>query len=954
MRYCKHTQWLGLAANDGDILLQNTDRLQTLLEDLPDPDEQSPSLLVFIGNRSKAMAIKEGQTKMNGRRTNGEIHLHIHAPSTFSRSPVLLAEGDLPSLDKPRVLAIEKCHETTSRPLHAGTPAAPTFSESADKIYVRLLSPFTDVFCFFADDVGQLQPIVQRLALWLDLGQPSSLPKSTRPKVLIVIERGGNFHGDDESASISFKQMLSEETTIDVSDQFSDIRVLSLAARNTDLSNRARHRELFEQLLNFSDQVREARVRTQTLFSAHHFAAFFHNALIHVAATSVEPFNFISTSRIENPVASDLQDHLVEFLHRIKTPQSLLQFAIPVIASSFLLDEYPPDMHLFSPREVFCTLYKEICHQVCRAGVLAHEGSTHMILPSGFIRLLEDEFVTQVEAFIKLPDVSNATWHQRMLCTTKPNWFSIRSKKTCLVCIRARPQYRLPCGHIICDNCVRLNGEKRDVWDFHIPHCFLCGLETAGTVFKVRPPTATARLLCIDGGGVRGIIPLIVLQALEELVGLPYPVQGNFDFIFGTSAGGIIALALSHAGLSVGDCIALYERVAKKAFGLHLVSYLAILISLFTDGIYPTQNLDAALQEVFGSKESILDCSSATAMGTKIGVVASTMKPEPFLFTNYNGLGDREDKKRFFTPKKIAGLGKFQDGGLTHNNPYKLALKEIKAMFPHDPSAKRSALKVSLGTGKAPDYEPELHGSNSWWRDMWLFRLARALWSAIDGHENGDAIRRMEARNQEDEHKTGKRRRRGEYFRFNVEFPGRQPRLDDSSKMSEMKSLAQEAMLHSKQLNRLSHCVIAELFVFELESVPRKENGKYSCTGYILCRHRAGTFELEVLLEKLAKSSAKFLLRGRTLPGSARDRSSLARDGNFRKRVCFDVDSKDDFFSLHLRERGPESYNISGSPFTVNWLVQEQRLGRAFGRPDGVKRKRKDNDEGLPKKRQRQ
>ena len=59
MRYCKHTQWLGLGANDGDVFLQNTDRLHTLLEDLPDPDEQSPSLFVFIGNKYKAMAIKE-------------------------------------------------------------------------------------------------------------------------------------------------------------------------------------------------------------------------------------------------------------------------------------------------------------------------------------------------------------------------------------------------------------------------------------------------------------------------------------------------------------------------------------------------------------------------------------------------------------------------------------------------------------------------------------------------------------------------------------------------------------------------------------------------------------------------------------------------------------------------------------------------------------------------------
>ncbi len=132
---------------------------------------------------------------------------------------------------------------------------------------------------------------------------------------------------------------------MDVSEQFSDIRLLSLAARKRNLSNKARHRELFEQLLNFSDQVREARVKTRTLFSAHHFAAFFHYALNHIAATSVEPFNFIATSRIENPVARNLQNHLVDFLHNIKTPQKLLEFAIPIITSSFLLDSYPPDMH---------------------------------------------------------------------------------------------------------------------------------------------------------------------------------------------------------------------------------------------------------------------------------------------------------------------------------------------------------------------------------------------------------------------------------------------------------------------------------------------------------------------------------------------------------------------------------------------------------------------------------
>ena len=68
-----------------------------------------------------------------------------------------------------------------------------------------------------------------------------------------MTERGEDFAGDDESDLRDFKRMLSEETTMDVSEQFSDIRLLSLAARKKDLSNKARYRELFEHLLNFSD-----------------------------------------------------------------------------------------------------------------------------------------------------------------------------------------------------------------------------------------------------------------------------------------------------------------------------------------------------------------------------------------------------------------------------------------------------------------------------------------------------------------------------------------------------------------------------------------------------------------------------------------------------------------------------------------------------------------------------
>ena len=67
--------------------------------------------------------------------------------------------------------------------------------------------------------------------------------------------------------------------------------------------------------------------------------------------------------------------------------------------------------------------------------------------------------------------------------------------------------------------------------------------------------------------------------------------------------------------------------------------------------------------------------------------------------------------------------------------------------------------------------------------------------------------------------------------------------------------------------------------------------------------------------------------------------------------MCFDVANKQDLVLLQLWEGGSESFNISGSPFLVDWLVETQGLGRLFGRTDGVKRKCKDNDKELPRKR---
>jgi len=55
------------------------------------------------------------------------------------------------------------------------------------------------------------------------------------------------------------------------------------------------------------------------------------------------------------------------------------------------------------------------------------------------------------------------------------------------------------------------------------------------------------------------------------------------------------------------------------------------------------------------------------------------------------------------------------------------------------------------------------------------------------------------------------------YFRFNVEFDGREPSLDDTTKMQQLRDYARWAISESLEEDRLVRCVFAECFMFELE-----------------------------------------------------------------------------------------------------------------------------------------
>lgn len=71
------------------------------------------------------------------------------------------------------------------------------------------------------------------------------------------------------------------------------------------------------------------------------------------------------------------------------------------------------------------------------------------------------------------------------------------------------------------------------------------------------------RILAIDGGGMRGVVPAAFLAEIEDRLG--QPVGSYFDLIAGTSTGGLIALGLGF-GSRAREILQLYETWSPVVF----------------------------------------------------------------------------------------------------------------------------------------------------------------------------------------------------------------------------------------------------------------------------------------------------------------------------------------------------------------------------------------------------
>jgi hypothetical protein len=252
---------------------------------------------------------------------------------------------------------------------------------------------------------------------------------------------------------------------------------------------------------------------------------------------------------------------------------------------------------------------------------------------------------------------------------------------------------------------------------------------------------------------------------------------------------------------------------------------------------------------------------------------------------------------RYFKPQNITGIGTCQDGGLWMNNPTSLVDSEVEVIAPET----GEPLVVSVGMGSAKtDRHPEESHSRRLWKNGLVHRMYDALMASMGSKRYW--------------------RSGGNYLRFDVDFHGREPQLDDVRRIPAMALRAEKHFDRDIRLDELAYRLIAALFHFELDEMPCRAGSQITSTGYILCDLKHGHPAYRALLNRLSREGARFYLDGRLLAGEIGDRMFINSAGNVCRRVEFTTTREDLLISLKMHNCQPQQ--ISGLPFPINGRVK--------------------------------
>ncbi|MCW3013021.1 MAG: Patatin [Solirubrobacterales bacterium] len=213
------------------------------------------------------------------------------------------------------------------------------------------------------------------------------------------------------------------------------------------------------------------------------------------------------------------------------------------------------------------------------------------------------------------------------------------------------------------------------------------------------------RVLSIDGGGIRGIIPAIVLAEVEARA--QRPIAGLFDLVAGTSTGGILACGLTvPQAVPAAELVDLYLTRGPEIFRRPLWQRVTS-----AEGLVDARHDPAALQRVLADYLGTARLADATTCLLATGYDLESR--EPYFFKSWR-VADEPERDllmvtvaqataaapTYFPPVQVHPPGggpslALIDGGVFANNPAMCAYAEAARLAPGEP-----VTLVSLGTGE--------------------------------------------------------------------------------------------------------------------------------------------------------------------------------------------------------------------------------------------------------------
>jgi patatin-like phospholipase/acyl hydrolase len=235
------------------------------------------------------------------------------------------------------------------------------------------------------------------------------------------------------------------------------------------------------------------------------------------------------------------------------------------------------------------------------------------------------------------------------------------------------------------------------------------------------------RLLSIDGGGIRGIIPAVLLAALERQTGRP--ARETFDFIAGSSSGALTAAALA-AGVPADRIVTLYAERAPEV--LRQIPVISTFVRIATGSMYDVNRLHDLVRRELGTPAGEWTINDApvdlliTAKRLDDGMPWYFVRDGPANSCRAGGyrLADvvtaSAAAPTYFRPFAIDGVGALIDGGIgVAGNPVYQAC--VEAFEYTETYPQTETLVVSLGTGRA------LRRARPAWIWQWLGWLLSEL-----------------------------------------------------------------------------------------------------------------------------------------------------------------------------------------------------------------------------------